>query len=1463
MHLGSKIISTTINMDPEYDYDTELTLIYKAASDFGIPANFFLLRPRTDEDEDFKGTHYTVIESLSDVIYRLFNEDKSLSEIYRQVQELSTLPISPEDVAMIYLDITSPIREESTSKFRDRRFLESISEVIKLYRETNTGIPGVPRGKEFDEEGNPIAEAIETIYRNFLSWDKKIGEKVEEAHRIAQNIRNLHGDIYDLAEKPYEYGPISRKSENITYKGYKLTEGGVVELEEGKGKEIMETVGETEPIELTEFTGSTPITIDDGFLLFNNAHLSEDVPFVQYNAFEKGVMNSYYKIFRGETIDKEPNYKNIIIPPEEITTPNTIYLKVWFHYPTDSKRSPMHLATASSFITIEYDLARNQLSFEIPHTKDLEGEMESDIIAEYGVESISEGIIVKAIYSALNILELKDREEEGIKADILIYGPELDWTSFSYAVSLHPILRRFLYIEESTHPQSLKNQLSVRYDPYPTNEPEIPENLKQTKFISKHGLSATIKQYYTIPGATYSFYAPEEMQTSEIVFDNPIPYISLSISRTANIKAIEEFLNMFIYLLPIYIKVKPSIIENYLQYLTREEYSLLFEEGEAEEELEAGALINLKAILPGLTKGGFARASQGTHKPKAIRKEDISDWVKETFKYHNADYHKQVLPFPKPTPTPELGSVILVGYIDEQVQYLVQSPTGETEWKPQSSIEGEFLEPEAWVVCPTDEDPFIGVKENKVPTTKERYPYIPHCYNSPQTDPYQKGAVTGYQKYYLGVQEGKSRSKAENILITDKVLKPGGKGKLNSILVEKILNQYPKKSPNGKFYRYGVPQTPNSLLHAVLLALEDPEYLKLENDKLKEEYAKQVRKYLASQIYPGLLKQELYDRPLEEIFRMLCDVDTFFDPSIFYRTLEVVFNINIYTYGYVVQGEESGQPELVIPRHKIFHTQPYRSKPTILILRNWGGATDMLEYPQSELIIEEIKGSKSVMVFGEEMGRINYNVLQETAATITWKFSKDGQFEAHTNIYSEEENQYSNPDYSALINHQGLYQMLDDYGKMRGLIFSSQEENVTMFFTPSQPVNLPLHPRERLASCDDVMQEYNEDGPIARCSADTAVSIFGSPISITKNQEELVDGLWFGKEAQVYVPVIPSLEYADLQVGEPNPFETNIDKSVLRLEKMKRDLDMIQQIIWWLYLTPQKEVEGKVSPSPQFFEFTEKYFTWDKSEEIIDSALYYNLSGIERNFPDVKNVEEAISILSIQERSIIEGEPAFFHPLFKDGKIQYYNHNFYRKMSEWLRRKVEISVGFEVSLPKVIQDYYATAKDFHPQLYVSVFVGKTELKKWLESILSGTQIHEIHTKITPSLTLSLEPFIFQDVTDGKIYHIQNVVGGSKNRALNVGWTWYTQKRNLGSKAPPTTVNYPHLIYGDSISGLILLEENLAGEGIPIRYQYLPVIFGKSTGEKGTSPTQKPSFHLRLLQYNLTGTRRYAAMLELL
>jgi len=1431
-------------MDPEYIYDTELTLIYKAASELGIPANFFLLRTSTEEDGGIQGTDYTVIESLKDVVINLSREGKTLLEIYNYIQDMSTLPISQEDIAMIYLEVNSPVHER---KLKDRRFLDAVTEIIQLYRLTKKEISGVAVGDEFDKKGNPSREAIESIYKDYLSWSKKVKERSKEASQIAHSIEDIQKRIFDLAGEPYIHSPIYRKSENISYKGYKLTE--IEDIEEGKGKEAIEE----------EIVEEVPVNTEDGFFLFNDASLSEDVPFMQYNIFERGSMKSYYKIFRGETIDKEPNYKNIMIPPEELTEPDTLYMKVWFHHPFETKHTPMHLSPASSFATVEYNLSRNVISFEVPHIKEAEDsfdrylktldETEIEEINILGVESVSEWVIIKAIHSAIPILLLGNREEESIKADVLIYGPEVDWSTFPYAISLDEILSKFLYIEESTHPQALKNQLSVRYDPYPINEPEIPDILKQSKFISKTGLSATIKQQYTTPGVTYYIYDLETGETKEKTFDAVNPYISLSISRTANIKAIEEFLDTFTYLLPIYTKQKPEIIDIYRKYMTDDEMVLLFEEEEEEEVLEAGELINLKAILPDLTKGGFARASQGTHKPKAIRKEDIPDWVAQTFKYHNKDYHKEVLPFPKPKLAAKVGRVILVSYIDGQVQYLMQDKDGNTEWKPQEAVQGKIIEPEAWIVCPSIENPFVGVKKNNIPSTKDKYPYIPHCYNSPQTDPHQKGSASWYQQYYLGREE-KTRNKAENILITDKILKPGGKGKLGPE-IEKILDQYPNKSPKGQFLRFGVPQTPNSLLHSVLLALEDPEYL---NQKDKETYVRKVRKYLASQIYPALLKQELYDRSLEEIFQMFCAVDQFLDPSIFYRALEVVFNINIYTYGYATKGHGGGEGELVIPRNKIFHSQPYRARPTVLILRNWGGATDMLEYPQSELIIEEIRGAKSVMLFTEEMGKINYNVLQQTAATITWKFAEDGQFEAHANVYSEEEDQYSYPDFEELINNQGRHQILDDYGKMRGLVFSSLEEDITMLFSPSQPVNLPLTGKEKLSSCGEI-QEYKEEHILPKCSVSTATKVFGNPISVTKDQNKMVTGLWFGKEIKVYVPIKRTTSYSDLKIGDPNPFETTVDNSVQRLDKIKRDLDFIQQIIWWLYLVSQKQVSDEtIISKPRYHEFVAKYFTYDNYDG--DSAFYYDLRWIERTFPNVNSVEEGIEILSMQEQNRSFDEEDIFYYLFKDGKVWFYNRNFYDKMVEWLRKKIQLNIGFEVKKPKVIQNYFVTGKDFVNQQFVSIFVGKRELRKWLESMTSSAQIHKIHTKITPSFTLSLEPFIFQDLTDGKIYHIQNVIGGSKSRALNVGWTWYTEKRNLGSRAPPTTINYPHLIYGDSISGLVLLAENLEGKDIHIRYKSLPVIFGKKE-------RKNPTFYLRLLQYNLIGAPHYAAMLELL
>jgi len=1530
-------------------FDTELTLLYKTAYESGLPIELFILRPRTVEDDDISGTGYTVIESIYDFINRKLdqNSDITLEELYQEFEGLKMSNQFPYYLAWVYLQLKAPQiidyaemvdrRRNYKGYMNDQEFLDAVLEVIKLYVSVSDrgNIPGVDGGDLYDvEDGvkffkSPSPRAVKSVFSQFKEL-RELREtsstEMKTMKEIAENINDIQGQILALVDKPYSRSPIYKKSEHIIYKAY-----------------LSETVEEEGLI-----TYVRPISREDGFSFFNNSRLSEDVPFIQYNTLEKGAEKSYYKIFRGETVDREPNYKNIMIPPEETTEVNTINMKVWFHHPNETRIIPMHMAPASAFITVVLSLSHKEgvepnLSFDVPHVKDLEDSMvryleslgeAGEDIDTYGATTVSEWVILKAVYNALSPNDVEgpsllfdDRVEESVKAEIFIYGPDIDNTTFTYDIAFNNLLRWYLYIEEFTHPQALQNQLRVRYAPYPIDDPNVPDIVKQSPYVTRRGLSAAITQEYSGLGEVYDVYDYIENVTKRQPMPAETPYIVLNISRTADTKAIEEFLNTFTHLLPIYMNNKPEIIEYYSQYMTVKEQRILFPQPPTlDEPEEREMLIDLNKILPELTKYGFKRGVQRTSQPKAILKKDIDEWVRQTFINRSLTYHKEVLPFPKPEPT-AYGTVVLVAFHNDQVMYLVQRPSGILEWKLLEEIEGKVNDPEAWVACPLDKSPFIGLKDNPN-ETRDQYPYVPKCFDTLKTSQAISGKVTRYQKYYLGFKEERTRQKVENILVTNKILKPGHKGQLDEKgEINAILNQYPSKISKSVFLRYGVPISPNSLLHSVLLALGDPEYYKKVGTEQKEAYVRRVRKYIATKIYPGLLKQELYDRTLSEIWAMLCDVTSFLDPSVFYRALEVVFNINIYVYGYTTgkDGKKAKQGKMVLPRHKIFHTQPYRDRPTILILKNSGSETDVLEYPQSELIIEDIKGAKPVMVFKEEMGRINYDVLQQTARIFTWKITKANTLEVHQNTYLKATQKYSEPDYSALIDHQGRYQILDDYGKLRGLVFSSVDgQGVTMLFDPSQPVNLPLTTKERLASCDDPTQFYEDDVEVfPRCKPETATRIFGKPVSMTKNPDGYLTGLWFGTGTKVYIPtdLTQDKRLLALPVGDGNPFETTEDESVFRLDKMKKDLNYIQQIFWWLYIVYRSErekleflwdlyiefketaeiedtlinflqrrvnfdvephrsliekmVEEDAEPSSTFINFIETYVDYDNDYEG-DSAFYYNLNGINRTFPDEKEVvtvEEGIKDLEEQEQYYLEDLEEDNLPggtLFRDGHILFYNRTyvdeltgkrtagFGEKMVEWLQRKVKLLYGLEdvqpnlLRRPKTIENYYTSSKDFVPQDFVSVFIGRSEVKKWLDSITTSAQMHKIHREITPALSLSTEPFIFQDIVDKKIYYIQNVIGGSKERALNVGRMWQTEKRNSGWRTPPTEANYPHIIYGNLITGLIIMEDNRT----VVQNRDIPII-------SGSFRRKEPSTYLRILQYNTRGTPRYAAMLELL
>lgn len=1490
-------------MSVEKSFDTELTLLYKLAEAKSVPVELFILR-QDDEGNVIIEPLYDFVKAY-DEFFKAYEEELKLDKLWTEAKDFYTL--APKDqfplyLAFIYLLYRFPdiaiYASDDLPEGEDLPddFKSLILEIVKLYTSEERVIPGIKDPDlyviETDESTGekvkiffdpPKYFVIEEVVKQYRHEMGLLLNPERDAYKstmtIANEVIDLHENISSRIRDPLARSPIYKTSESIVY-NMVLTE----EFDE-------DGEGET-------YVSDSPIDIQDGFHIFDSAELSESVPFIQYNTPNK----SYYKIFRGTTVDTTPQYKNILVPPEEKTEANTIYLKVWVIHPSKKAFEPMHLSEASKFIKVVISLEKAEIKFDIPNIKNNSLVEYLDSIGDktvntYGVRTVSEWVIIDSLYNALpREYRLSERREEDVKAEILIYQAYMDRTSLSYEVFFGEILKRFLYIDENANPQSLQhlpneNKIRLRYAPFPINHPDLPKTIKNVPYITTRIISATIEQDFTKPGETSevyeSDYENEQFIIKRKIFDTGTPYFRINVSRTGDTKAIEEFLDTFTYLVPIYMEVRPEITSYYSKFLLSKEYKDLFPSPPKpkSQHMVFDAKIALKGLEgSGVTRHGFTSKNRAS----AIFRDYIPEWVKMTFNYRNHSYHREVIPFPRPEAT-EFGTVLLIRFKDGEVSSLIRKNPlssgvkGELVWISFDEMvtkidNGDLNEPEIWSTCPLDkESSFIGVSVNRNKKTKDIYEYLPICSANPQTNMTLEGRKpTGFQIYYLDLEEVEITSRGSNLDRPDKICRFRQLGAIPNEIENKVLNQYPDKKDGSRFYRYGVPISPNSFLHSILVALQDPVYFSLESLELKEAYVKRVRKFIAARVYPGLLKQSLYDRSLGEIWSMLCDVDNFFDPSIYYRAVEEVFGVNVFVYN---------QETMVLPRHKAFHVQPYRKLQTILILKHLGEDTANLKYPQSELIIENVVGSENISIFSSSMGKINYDVLQALYKVYTWKISNTGDLE----IYQNREIQgkrYTEPDYSEIIDHKGRYQIIDDYGKMRGLIFrgskhkhylstskgkervfeddEGETEDVTMVFSPSQPVNLPLSTKERLILCeekerDDYEEEEEEDLP--RCSYDTAVNIFGEISSITKTPDNSITGLWFGKYLKVYVPINPirNPDLLSFPEGEPNPFEVKKDDSVQRLNKMKKDLDIIQQVFWWLYTLYVKDIlDGKTL----FTKFISSYVSFDNYEG--DSAKYYDLLEIPRIFPTVDNVGEGIQKLSkYQEESDqldTENENGN-QPLFDDGKIRFYNESFYEKMVMWLKKKVMLSKSNKdlLKIPKSIQNFYNSPKDFYSQPNVTIFIGTEELKKWLNSIEMEKSIYKIHKKITPDLSLSKEPFILQDSEDDKIYYIQNVAGGSKARALNVGKKWAVERINSGWMAPPIIRDYPHIIYGDvsdvssKTSIFKIIEDNRRNkERFKLKYSNIPVILS-ADGIHG---------YLRLLQYNTTPPVKYAAMLEL-
>lgn len=147
-------------------------------------------------------------------------------------------------------------------------------------------------------------------------------------------------------------------------------------------------------------------------------------------------------------------------------------------------------------------------------------------------------------------------------------------------------------------------------------------------------------------------------------------------------------------------------------------------------------------------------------------------------------------------------------------------------------------------------------------------------------------------------------------------------------------------------------------------------------------------------------------------------------------------------------------------------------------------------------------------------------------------------------------------------------------------------------------------------------------------------------------------GLWFPMldvDQAIYVPVIPvscPKELLGVRDGPRQNIAEEGENITSRITKLKKVCNIIKQLVRWLYrLSCNTE-----NTTP--LEFATKYFEYC-TNPVEDSLKFYDLSRIQRRFPQCLVVSEAISYLSMNART-----------LFRDGKIIFYNEEFEKNLQD-------------------------------------------------------------------------------------------------------------------------------------------------------------------------------------------------------
>lgn len=633
------------------------------------------------------------------------------------------------------------------------------------------------------------------------------------------------------------------------------------------------------------------------------------------------------------------------------------------------------------------------------------------------------------------------------------------------------------------------------------------------------------------------------------------------------------------------------------------------------------------------------------------------------------------------------------------------------------------LNSDNYFVCPNVNNKYPGLTNNNL-NNSDKYEYLPCCYPVDQK--------IGNKKWVKYLKNDNEQKKVKTVNIIDKKALDDNKlGYLPKNIYYILKKNASKKD---EFYRMGVPINNNSFISSVLLSL-DKNYETQDN---KIEYVNNLRHILASQNISNVV-QELYDKDSSQIIKDISDFNIPFDSKYYINLLENVFDCHIIVFTRL-NNEINGEIEIPYYTQGYLDNKMTTDKNLVLIYKHIGSRSDNLETPHYELIIKKSGIQNEWFYTNPEKKKDIYKYL----------------FNSYK-LYLIGLGEYISPYLNNKLFNTANGQLIDKYGKNRGLIFN---DNIYIIFSP-------LPPFKNI----DIKEPPTEKPTINK------VMIFIEKYSLNVKKQDLYNNVIVGILLDIkdipyaYIPIKQSKKLNDIPSGTNLGLFTITTNNILKTTlQNKKIADYLTQFMLYSFsILYNKNHNNNNNPieDKEYLELTLN--TYIKEMIIIRLNNNYNIKNLSRK-------------LSLNNSFFIDNK------LIVDSQKTKNNLIFYLKFM--LNKNKKFVLNYEQNL--YLNNFYTYVNDFNKYNKQHIFIGGLSISNWIESKKGNINITTYN--IPPED--KKEPIFFTNwmLEDGHPVIIQNVKDGDLNRALNVSLIYEKEGYNNGYNTQPLEDNIEYTEY---------------------------------------------------------------------